>query len=253
MVKRVNVNKSGKSLNVWALGDFHIGNSCFNEAGLKKIIGMIKRDKNAIAFLMGDYAECINWSDKRFDLNNIDEINNTVEKQYLKVKLLLEPIKDKIKGMLMGNHENTIYKVSGINLVRLLCSDLGIPYLGDVGLAKVKVVNHEYKVLLFHGSGSSGTIGGQVNKLVRYASNMEEHPDMTFVGHFHRLDSLAQTKLDTNFKRKTKYMGLTGGFLDAYSGDDNYVTKSFMHPATIGCLMYELDDKGNIKDNKVII
>ena len=243
-----------KDINLWAIGDFHCGNAGFEEDKLRAIIERIKKDKKAVVVLMGDYGEFINPKDERFDMDSLSPKYNTVEKQYVAVKNILEPIKDKIAGMLMGNHDYRIKKDFGMDIPRLLSTDFNVPYFGNVGILRLGVGKAKYIVLALHGGGKATTIGGQINSIKKYSEALERKPDVCLVGHYHRIDVIIDPKLTDTFETIAKYLAITGSFFNTYRGwFDNYANRRFYPPLPIGCVMFELKKDGKIQDHKIIL
>jgi predicted phosphodiesterase len=253
MVKSLEL-KSKDKVNLYAIGDFHIGNIGFEEEKVKRIVEIIRKDKYAKVILMGDYGEFINPKDKRFDMDSLSPKYNTIEKQYVGIRNLLTPIKNKIIGLLMGNHDYTIKSSMGMDIPRLLSNDLGVTYLGNVGIINYTVGKKPFTLLSLHGGGMATTIGGQVNKIKKYSENLERKPDICLIGHYHRIDVIMDPKLGNDFSTKLKYLAITGSFFNTYKSlEDNYANRQFYSPLPVGCVMFELNSNGDIKDNKIIL
>jgi len=246
--------KSKNDINLYSIGDFHTGNSGFEETKLRKLIKDIEKDKKAMVILMGDYGEFINPKDNRFDMDSLSPEYNTVEKQYVAIRNMLMPIKHKIIGLLMGNHDYKIKKDMGMDIPRLLSTDLGVEYLGNVGIIKFTVGKSKFTTLALHGGGLATTMGGQINAIKRYSENLDTKPDVCLVGHYHRIDVIIDPRLSNTFETITKYLAITGSFFSTYKNwDDNYANRRFYSPLPIGCVMFELRKDGSIKDNKILL
>jgi len=241
-------------INLWAIGDFHIGNLGFEEKKLRKVVDMIKKDGKAKVVIMGDLAEFINPRDARFDIECLDKNYDTVEKQYVAIRDILKPIKDKIIGVLMGNHDYRIKKDMGVDFPRFLSTDFNTNYLGNVGILRLNVGKMKYVVLALHGGGLATTIGGQINAIKKYSETLERKPDICLVGHYHRIDVIIDPKLTDTFETIAKYLAITGSFFNTYKDwSDNYANRRFYPPLPVGCVMFELKKDGTIQDHKIIL
>jgi len=116
-------------LNLVALGDLHVGHRNVDYDLLERVIDTIKDMPDCLWIGMGDWADCIVFRDKRFDLNAVDPTCMTPDRQYRRVKELLEPIKDKCIGLLDGNHDYLFWRRYQHNYVDSLAYQLGVPYL----------------------------------------------------------------------------------------------------------------------------
>jgi len=142
---------------IYLFSDLHIGSVLCYEKGLIKMIDQIKKEKNSYCIIGGDLAEAIVVDDPRFSINSIKRKYFTPLDQYNYITDLLEPIKDKILGILWGNHDIKISKYG--NFVKdIVCKRLNVPYAGftskfiiTTGKAKNK---KQIKIFYSHGFGS---------------------------------------------------------------------------------------------------
>ncbi len=106
---------------------------------------------------------------------------------------LLEPIKDKILVVASGNHERRLEKDTSIDILKLVCSQLGIIdryssgswylylYFGEKTYGrKTPMV---YTIFGNHGTGGGRGVGGKANRLVDL-SNIAI-ADLYIMGHTH--------------------------------------------------------------------
>lgn len=230
--------------NLWVLNDLHLGARSCKKKQFKKVVEKIRKDKHAVVVLNGDLMEAIHTSDKRFDMDSVDDEFNTVEKQYGGLKKLIEPIEDKIIAVGIGNHERTIKKTSGIDLSNLLAEDLGVLYYGDALMLKLKAKSNNYRCLIMHGNTGATTITGNINAIKKYAENMDQAPDVIIMGHVHRLDVIHNPKLSDEFDVKVKFFAINGSFFGTYKqGENNYGTQQFFPPTITGCIKFIFGEK----------
>jgi len=148
-----------KPIDLFFLGDFHIGNKACNIEALERDIALVRENKNARVILMGDFVEGIDPKDKRFNIDDIDEALNTITRQHLKVRKLLRPIKDKIYAIIEGNHEFSV-RSSGYDITEILSEDLNVPNLREGGLIKLFIRDKLIRIAVTHGSGSRTVLVG---------------------------------------------------------------------------------------------
>ena len=93
----------------------------------------------------------------------------------------------KVKGictkMLLGNHDESFYKIAGVNVVKDICSKReDLQYLGDY-LAYIDIGG--IKIGLMHGAG--GVAYARSYKLQKIVEQLspETKPHMLFIGHWH--------------------------------------------------------------------
>jgi hypothetical protein len=109
------------------LGDWHIGNKDCRLDTIQKKIEYVKNTPNAYCTVGGDLLECIIKESK----GDIFTQELTPQKQLDKAVELLQPIKNKILGIVSGNHEARIYKDTGFDVSRDMAKHLGLEDLYD--------------------------------------------------------------------------------------------------------------------------
>lgn len=254
MVKIINVRDDSTKTHLYMIGDFHIGALGFEEDKLKKLVRRIKNDRFAKVIVMGDFCDAITSDDRRHNPNSIDLKYRTVQKQYLGIRDMLSPIKDKIIGVHFGNHDEVIWDKAEMNIPELLSIDFNTKYVEDFLLLKLRKGKHLFKIITTHGFGGSRTLGGNFNKLKQIIESFDFTPDIIGVGHFHRIDTILNCTVDENMKLQRKYFAFTGGFLNGYSLEGpTYISSKVMNPLPTGCVMFELYKDGTIVDNKILM
>ena len=261
MVKKLNI-KEKKAVNVYFIGDIHVGSNTCDKKSLQKTINIIKNDKQARVILMGDHGEYITPSDtRRYDKDCVDKKLDTFEKQTNYILNSFLPIRDKIYGVLRGNHEAAFAKyhkeeyeeVKVRDESEFLANEFKTNYLEDMGIITLTVGRKKYNILTTHGSRGGTKLAGQIKVLEEIMNMFEISPDVITMGHVHSLQTIVNPKLTFNFKTKVKHLGLTGTYFRTYIKNNiNYASSNLYSPVPIGCIMYSFDTKGNIKDNKII-
>lgn len=132
-------------------GDWHIGPlSCYIK-GFKQMVERVKKTKNAFLFGKGDMIDCILPNDKRFASCIMgDNALLTPQQQADEVITLLSPIKKKILGLLIGNHEYKI--INTFNVGRYIADSLVVPFGGVcTKFTATKKGKVRHKMFFIHG------------------------------------------------------------------------------------------------------
>lgn len=90
-----------KTAYIYPIGDLHVGDPLFNEKKFKEFVNSIKSRDDTYLILMGDLLDCA-IKDSIGDTYSAIQ-NPQQAKKYLIE--LLQPVKDKILGVIQGNHE----------------------------------------------------------------------------------------------------------------------------------------------------
>ncbi|KKM64532.1 hypothetical protein LCGC14_1500470 [marine sediment metagenome] len=159
--------------NVYFIGDFHEGAKAQSASSLEQAIEMIRTDPIGWAVVMGDLAECIPVTDKRFALSTIEENKTSIFQQYISITDKLRPIKKKILYVHTGNHDLKLERREVGDLVKdYACKELGVPYGGYTAvldiLHKKKGGGKQFMVYTSHGWG---VLKSAADDLIRAHSN----------------------------------------------------------------------------------
>jgi len=230
-ITTITLDDPAEPLKIIPIGDIHYGNKGCNKAYALRLRDWIAATDNVYVIGMGDYGDFITHQDKkRFEWEEIDrelfqdgfELRTLVEKQYHWILDFFEPIADagKLLGLHYGNHDSSIKKRHHWDIVRSLCDELGVPYLGWEAITKVKWDREQFHrravlMLTTHGWGSAAKIGGKANKLTELF--MHARADIYLMGHVHVKDVHVMGQFELHGKKvrkQKKIFGLTGTFLD---------------------------------------
>lgn len=125
----------GDCFELWGLGDFHAGAPDFAEQALRKDIKRIVDNPLARVMLMGDYGDLIDpRRDRRADSQPIPERYRDAmfaeggipTETVAHVCELLEPVRDRVIGMLEGNHETAVRKHMDRSIASEIAKELDI-------------------------------------------------------------------------------------------------------------------------------
>ena len=146
----------------------------------------------------------------------------------------------KVKGintkMILGNHDESFYKIAGVNVVKDICekrSDL--QYLGDY-LAYLDIGG--VRVALMHGAGGASYARSyKLQKIVEQLSP-EAKPKMLFLGHYH-----IQCHIPA-YRNVESYM------IGCFQAQTPFLTRLGLFPNIGGMIVEMVAEEGNIKSVK---
>ncbi len=232
------------------IGDLHAGIKNFAENDLKQVIEWIRKTPNAYWIGMGDYAEFINYSDKRFDPYNIsdwclDSLDKLAQTQANYICKLFMPIKDRCIGLIEGNHEETIRLKYHTSIVDAMAHSLKTVNLTDCTWIRLKFARDSNastrNVIVFaaHGSSAAIKLGGKINKITDIGNFFEA--DIYLMGHVHDRSSAYRPRLYITTKGtpriydRNKLFILTGTFFKTYQEHTrSYGAKKLYPPTPLG-------------------
>lgn len=108
--------------NVYTLADWHIGDRHCAQDEIDAQIARIQADPRGLVILNGDL---MNTAIKSSVSDVYSEQFRPME-QIIHLVGLLKPIADRVIGATTGNHEERIYREDGVDIMRLVCRELGI-------------------------------------------------------------------------------------------------------------------------------
>lgn len=111
-----------KDARVYILSDLHIGDMNADMGTIQERVQRIADDPRGLCVLNGDL---LNTAVR----NSVSDIYTEIVPPMEQIKMaveLLTPIKHRIIAADTGNHENRVYKTDGIDMMRLVCRELGV-------------------------------------------------------------------------------------------------------------------------------
>lgn len=223
------------------IGDVHFGEYGF-DYGSEKIFNenlyFIKHNRSKV-ILMGDLVNAATQYSKASWLSEKEHCQEQIDFMVDK----LRPIKNKLLGSILGNHEYNSYKITALSPTYVICHDLKIPYLGFRSIIEVLAGDIKYLVSVYHGRGSSRTLGAKINTLDN--RRMYNDADIYMCGHTHNMGiyPVARYIYDPDLKKQVKKNELlvhTGSFLNDTA---NYANKEDYPPLPLGTPIITLSEK----------
>lgn len=225
---------------------------------LREWVEAVRSDPFAYTVLMGDSLDAARTHYRKHlraygeDENSQEALDELMRGQVSDLAKVLEPIKDRILGVILGNHWWGF--LDGTNSEQYLCQILGLRYLGPFGLLRLdfcdgRAARAQLTLVAHHTGGTGGgrTTGGDVNAMVR-AENVVD-ADIYLFGHTHRRHahvekSLALTSKGTpRLRERSRVFVRTGAFLKGYKGDEPRVDRQH-RPGYAESAMYRPTDLG---------
>lgn len=150
------------------VGDLHIGLPEFNRSRLEDFLQYCEAHQIYI-LLMGDLVDMA-------IKDSVGDVYNAVLSPQEALDMLIgifKPYRDRILGIVSGNHEWRIERTVGLNISKTMCDILDLPPIYSDGSIYLYIQlgknQHArligYKVYALHGWGGSRTIGAKSNNL----------------------------------------------------------------------------------------
>jgi len=259
-VKTIKIKDETTWYHIIPIGDIHMGNIGCDIKKLEKLVAWIKGKPNVYWIGMGDYFDCINLGDKRFDLSTVavefrDELHNLVPSQVARVAKILEPIKEKCIGLHEGNHERTIRLHNQYNPTYELWRSFNIPsipMLKDAAITRLRFAyeckakkqpSYKYDIFSVHGNVGGRKGGAKLNRLEDMCANFQADIYLMAHSHIKLTSSKSQLYVDSklNLRRSKKVLAVTGCFLNGYTeGAGGYCEQWMLSPTMTGVVKISL-------------
>ncbi len=203
-----------KNLRIVPLSDVHFGSPLFSLKHFEKTIEFIKTP-DVYTICNGDLCDMT----IRDSVGDVYSQIKTPQDQRDWMIEKLTPIKDKILGMVSGNHENRVYNRVGIDISKDIASALGVPYRAEGLILKIafgKGNNNMpnapfvYWCYMTHGYGGARTSAAKSVKVERTSTYI--HADFYIMSHDHVTNAaLANYLMPVNHSTRTDERGFTIG------------------------------------------
>lgn len=250
----IRFEKENQPIYLIPLGDIHRFADNHDEKRYLKMLEWIKK-KNCYVLGMGDYDDFASTGERaglrgaKLHSTSNRWLDDVCRERALKFAKEWEPFKDRIIGMIEGNHHYVFS--DGITSTQLMCQYLGVKYLGLTSAILLKFIGRSNKsanltIFAHHGLGGGRRTGSSVNKV----EDMERvlDADIYLMGHDHKKFLVNNSKLylsnklgNLKLKKKKILLARTGSFQLGYvDGHDNYPSSLLMPPSDLGCVKIEM-------------
>jgi predicted phosphodiesterase len=194
-------------------GDLHYGDKSCNIEKIETMVKWIKNNPKSRVILMGDLINCASPT----SVSSMFEEDAHGQEQYNYIYNLLLPIKDKIYGSFLGNHENRIMKTTGYNVTEMLAREMGHKYFGYAQFIRIKIKDTNYIIYGMHGSSGPTPPQNKLKRLIDISTYFEA--DIFLMGHVHSLQSYSVDVERINLQNKQiekhkRYYVITGHYLN---------------------------------------
>lgn len=235
------------------IGDVHLGVKNCDLAEVKRVVKYVEKTPNCYWLGMGDYLECIKHTDKRFDsicvpkryLENLDIIVQLQLEDFMELfKPILTPAQEggKCIGIHRGNHENTVRKEHGEDVVRRLCNDFSLKDLWFKAITRLVFErtgsSRSFDIHSMHGHGGGRKPGSNVNMMSELPKDFIS--SVHLMGHVHKLNFGHEVQLGSPqniiaLKAYEMVWAITGSFFRTYmEGSTSYGEQADYPPTVIG-------------------
>ena len=157
-------------IDIHLLGDWHIGDPLCDLVSVAEKLDEIRDNPNAYCILGGDLCDMA----LRDSIGDVHGARLSPMGQVERVVSLIKPVREKVLCMVRGNHENRVYKSTGIDPLAFAASELGLgERYSDTSALLFVQFGHDtkhggrmqYTMYVTHGAGSGRKEGGKLQRL----------------------------------------------------------------------------------------
>ena len=215
-------------INLYPLGDLHIGAYGFAEKKLKAYIRQIEQDEYGKVILLGDLLDNATIGSK----GNVYSQRMTPQKQKETAIELLYPIRDKILYVCSGNHCQRTYEKTGSDIMKDICMGLGTVdrYHPVAGYIKIKAGKQTYNIYATHNLGKGEA------KLTAIAKSFIGI-DLLLGGHIHTPKNITVPQKEYGGAQIDTKVVIVSSWLI----DENYAVSAAYEPVSMQQYVIELE------------
>lgn len=170
--------------------DLHVGSLGFDEKSLEALIEVIRTTPNFYVFIGGDSVNHACRGSKSSQFEEYMTPREQIRGQYKNGKLirkgllqLFEPIKERVLGIIDGNHDGTRMKeFNSMSAAEIAADLMGIKYFGSLAFVELVVGKNSYTHFIHH----SGSTGKKMNLNALQDRAMTWDADLHWGEHTHR-------------------------------------------------------------------
>jgi len=191
------------------LADLHIGDKNCDYKLIEGYIDWIEKHDNALVWINGDVLNLATTTSASSVFEQEYDLNQQIEKAIE----MFKPIKDKILGVISGNHERRLESKAGYNPLIPFCHALGIPYCGYSQVFEIQVGGkhkrdkhpkgnyQSYTVFAHHTTGGGGSVGSKINRVDKLRQ-IVSNADIYLGSHNHQL--VVAPMINMQYNRRTQ-------------------------------------------------
>lgn len=179
-----------ESVDISCAGDFHIGDALADVEMVREWVEWLCEKKNRYGVIPGDVLNMATRNSVSFEYGTM----HPGEARKLATRILA-PARDKILGVVTGNHDNRGDKETGIDPLEWVCTELGIPYHDSEAVMLWKVGHYKhlgkavrnpvsYTAYMSHGCRGGRKTGSKLNGVMDYREVIP-NCDLYIGGHGH--------------------------------------------------------------------
>jgi predicted phosphodiesterase len=174
-------------VDILPLGDLHLGSE---ESMFEQAVEFVENNPEAKIILLGDLVD-------NAIAESLGDVYSQATNPHGALQVILEFLtkyKERILGVVSGNHERRTWRKVGIDPIGLLCEQLDIPYADDLMIIDIGIRNNttwrgskkrtHYAIACHHGA-SGGRFPEKSVRQHRYFQSMVSNVDIYITGHTH--------------------------------------------------------------------
>ncbi|AJW76929.1 DNA repair exonuclease [Marinitoga sp. 1197] len=228
-------------IDIIPVGDLHIGSE---NSDIHDVIKALEKEEGKIIFL-GDLIDnaIVN------SLGDVYSQKDNPQGTLKQISSLFDKFKDRILGVIGGNHERRTWRKVGVDPIALLCQEKNIPYTDDLMVIDINLKNGKklvgqknrinYKIACHHGS-SGGRFPERSMRQHRYFFDVISGVDIYLTGHTHipEMHKFSIFEYDSKNKkiRKKDIIGIT---VPSWT-DEKYAVQKLLAPTARGMFKIRL-------------
>ena len=226
-----NLTKKNQTVSIFPISDVHVGTPLFNQEYYEYMLRKFDTTSgHKIIYLLGDLMDC---ATKRLGQSAYEQVLSPEEQLDYIVKSL-KPYKKHIKAAVIGNHEARFRKEFDLDIMSILCDQLGITYTTEI-YDTLLINDKPYVVWGNHGTKTSQQLHLMQGQVQRQTSHIEAN--LYLYGHAHYLNSWSLVHKDGDTYKRRHYV-LTGHYLN-YEG--SYAQEKMLKPSLPGFSKISVD------------
>ncbi|EKF49540.1 DNA repair exonuclease [Thermosipho africanus H17ap60334] len=174
-------------VDILPLGDLHLGSE---ESMFEQAVEIVENTPDVKIILLGDLID-------NAIAESLGDVYSQTTNPHGALQVILEFLtkyKERILGVVSGNHERRTWRKVGVDPIRLFCEELQIPYADDLLVLDIGIKGKSsfrgskrrthYAIACHHGS-SGGRFPEKSMRQHRYFQSMVSNVDIYITGHTH--------------------------------------------------------------------